>query len=74
MDANIERDETSVIGSLLESEPHLNAFYQWCNLDPFRCVEVTWGDGNRMYIGEAGGLTMNLENRLISKQIFTSSY
>ena len=51
----------SVIGSILETEPRLNALHQWCNLDPLRCVEVTWGDGNRMYTGEAGGSVMDLE-------------
>lgn len=51
----------SVVASLLETEPRLNALHQWCNLDPLRCVEVTWGDGNRMYTGEAGGSVMDLE-------------
>lgn len=51
----------SVVGSLLETEPRLNALHQWCNLDPLRCMEVTWGDGNRMYTGEAGGSVMDLE-------------
>ena len=57
------REGKSVIGSLLESEPRLNALHQWCNLDPLRCVEVTWGDGNRMYTGEAGGSVMDLESQ-----------
>jgi FAD/FMN-containing dehydrogenase len=53
----------SVVGSLLETEPRLNALHQWCNLDPLRCVEVTWGDGNRMFTGEAGGSVMDLEQQ-----------
>lgn len=57
------REGKSVLGSLLESEPRLNALHQWCNLDPLRCVEVTWGDGNRMYTGEAGGSVMDLESQ-----------
>ncbi len=53
----------SVLTSLLETEPRLNALHQWCFLDPLRCVEVTWGDGNRMYTGEAGGSVMDLEKQ-----------
>jgi FAD/FMN-containing dehydrogenase len=53
----------SVIGSILETEPRLNALHQWCNLDPLRCVEVTWGDGNRMFTGEAGGSVMDLHQQ-----------
>lgn len=57
------RAEKSVLTSLLEIEPRLNALHQWCFLDPLRCVEVTWGDGNRMYTGEAGGGVMDLEKQ-----------
>ena len=53
----------SVIGSLLELEPRLNAMHQWSYTDPLRCMEVTWGDGNRMYTGEAGGSVMDLEQQ-----------
>jgi FAD/FMN-containing dehydrogenase len=53
----------SVVASVLETEPRLNSLHQWCNLDPLRCVEVTWGDGNRMYTGEAGGSVMDLEEQ-----------
>src|SRR5450830_205570 len=54
------RATKSVLTSVLETEPRLNSLHQWCFLDPLRCVEVTWGDGNRMYTGEAGGSTMDL--------------
>lgn len=57
------RDNKSVVGSILETEPRLNALHQWCNLDPLRCVEVTWGDGNRMFTGEAGMSPMDLEEQ-----------
>ncbi len=57
------REGKSVVGSLLETEPRLNVLHQWCDLDPLRCVEVTWGDGNRMYTGEAGGSVMDLEKQ-----------
>ena len=54
------RATKSVVGSLLELEPRLNAMHQWAYTDPLRCVEVTWGDGNRMYTGEAGGQVMDV--------------
>jgi FAD/FMN-containing dehydrogenase len=57
------REGKSVVTSVLETEPRLNALHQWCNLDPLRCAEVTWGDGNRMYTGEAGGSAMGLEEQ-----------
>jgi len=57
------RATKSVLASLLETEPRMNSLHQWCLLDPIRCVEVTWGDGNRMYTGEAGGSPMNLEQQ-----------
>ncbi len=55
------RANKSVVGSILEVEPRLNSMHQWNYSDPLRCVEVTWGDGNRMYTGEAGGGAMDLE-------------
>jgi len=57
------RATKSVLTSVLETEPRLNSLHQWCFLDPLRCVEVTWGDGNRMYTGEAGGSTMDLKKQ-----------
>lgn len=44
----------SVLASALELEPRLNALHQWNYTDPLRCTEVVWGDGNRMFTGEAG--------------------
>jgi len=57
------RTTKSVLTSVLETEPRLNSLHQWCFLDPVRCVEVTWGDGNRMYTGEAGLSVMDLEKQ-----------
>jgi len=57
------RATKSVVGSLLEVEPRLNSNHQWAFTEPLRCTEVTWGDGNRMYTGEAGGAPMNLEEQ-----------
>lgn len=49
------RANKSVIASLLEREPVLVPRYQWNLLDPLRCLEVTWGDGQRMTTGETSG-------------------
>lgn len=53
----------SVVASILEMEPRLNALHQWNFIDPLRCTEVVWGDGNRMYTGEAGGSPPNLQQQ-----------
>ncbi len=50
----------SVVASLLDMEPRMNALHQWNFMDPLRCTEVVWGDGNRMYTGEAGGGPLDL--------------
>lgn len=57
------RANKSVIASLLEIEPRLNANHQWGYTEPLRCTEVTWGDGNRMFTGEAGGAPMDLQTQ-----------
>jgi FAD/FMN-containing dehydrogenase len=48
------RANKSVIASLLEREPVIIPRYQWAMLDPLRCLEVVWGDGQKMTTGEAG--------------------
>lgn len=53
----------SVVASVLEIEPRLNCIHQWAYTDPLRCTEVTWGDGNRMFTGEAGLNPMDLESQ-----------
>lgn len=57
------RATKSVLTSVLETEPRLNSLHQWCFLDPIRCLEITWGDGNQMYTGEAGGSVMDLQKQ-----------
>ena len=47
------RANKSVIGALLEREPVTVPKYQWALLDPLRCTEVVWGDGQRITTGEA---------------------
>jgi len=50
----LPRPNKSVIASLLERQPTLVPKYQFAILDPLRCVEVVWGDGNQFRTGEAG--------------------
>jgi FAD/FMN-containing dehydrogenase len=57
------RATKSVLASVLELEPRLNALHQWAYTEPLRCVEVTWGDGNRMFTGEAGNGPRDLESQ-----------
>lgn len=45
----------SVAASLLELEPRLNCIRQWNYVEPLRCLDVVWGDGNRMRTGDAFG-------------------
>lgn len=57
------REGKSVVASVLDMEPRLNALHQWNFIDPLRCTEVVWGDGNRMYTGEAGGGPLDLDKQ-----------
>ena len=57
------RANKSVVGSILEIEPRMNPMHQWAYIDPLRCVEVIWGDGNHMFTGEAAGGPMDLQKQ-----------
>ncbi len=57
------RATKSVAASVLDLEPRLNALHQWNYTEPLRCTEVTWGDGNRMFTGEAGAGPRDLEKQ-----------
>jgi FAD/FMN-containing dehydrogenase len=46
----------SVVTSMLERQPVLIPKYQFGILDPLRCVEVVWGNGDRFLTGDAGNL------------------
>jgi len=59
----LPRANKSIIASLLEREPRLNCRYQWSSLDPLRCTEVVWGDGNRLLTGDAGMDTKPMEEQ-----------
>jgi hypothetical protein len=59
----LPRANKSVITSLLEREPRLNCRLQWASLDPLRCLEIVFGDGNRLWTGDAGMGDLNLEKQ-----------
>ncbi|MDR1571154.1 MAG: FAD-binding oxidoreductase [Clostridiales Family XIII bacterium] len=53
----------SVMTDVLEGEPRLNPMVQWSYYDPLRCMEVTWGEGVRMFTGEAAAGARDLESQ-----------
>jgi FAD/FMN-containing dehydrogenase len=57
------RSGKSVVTSLLEREPRLNCRFQWSSIDPLRCLEIIWGDGNRLWTGDAAMGAMDLEKQ-----------
>jgi FAD/FMN-containing dehydrogenase len=60
----LPRPDKSVITSLLEREPRLNCRLQWSSLDPLRCVEIVWGDGKKLWTGDAGHGDPDLQKQL----------
>ena len=57
------RQNKSVVASLLEREALTSSRYQWSLMEPLRCLEVVWGDGSRMWTGEAGEYVQDLEKQ-----------
>ncbi|HRX08265.1 MAG TPA: FAD-binding oxidoreductase [Candidatus Limiplasma sp.] len=53
----------SVVTSVLEIEPRLNVLHQFNYTEPIRCTEVTYGDGNQIYTGEAGNAPKDLKKQ-----------
>lgn len=53
----------SVLTSVLEIEPRLNCLHQFNYTEPIRCTEVTFGDGNQIFTGEAGNGAKDLEKQ-----------
>jgi hypothetical protein len=45
-------------------EPRLNSVHQFNYTEPLRCTEVTFGDGNQIFTGEAGNGPKNLEAQI----------
>ncbi|GAI30218.1 unnamed protein product, partial [marine sediment metagenome] len=48
----LPRCNKSVVASLIEREPTLIPKYRWLSADPLRCLEIVWGNGDRMMTGE----------------------
>ena len=57
------RSTKSVMTSIMECEPRLNAMHGWSYTEPLRCMEVTWGEGTRMYTGDAANSPMDLKKQ-----------
>ena len=55
------RANKSVLTSVLEVEPRLNCLHQFNYTEPVRCTEVTFGDGNQIFTGEAGNGAKDLQ-------------
>jgi FAD/FMN-containing dehydrogenase len=49
----LPRAGKSVVAGLLERQPTLVPRYQWAILDPLRCLELVWGNGQVFTTGEA---------------------
>jgi len=49
----LPRVNKSVMASLLEREPTTAPRFQWASLDPLRCTEIIWGDGQKLVTGDA---------------------
>lgn len=57
------RANKSVLTSVLEVEPRLNCLHQFNYTEPLRCTEVTFGDGNQIFTGEAGNGPKDLQKQ-----------
>jgi FAD/FMN-containing dehydrogenase len=50
----LPRPNKSVVADLLERQPTIITRFQWSLLDPLRCIEVVFGDGEKIMTGDAG--------------------
>lgn len=57
----LPRANKSVVASLLERQPTIVPRFQWSILDPLRCIEVVFGDGNLLMTGDAGSHAATLQ-------------
>lgn len=57
------RANKSVLTSVLDVEPRLNCLHQFNYTEPVRCTEVTFGDGNQVFTGEAGNGVKDLNKQ-----------
>ncbi len=67
------RANKSVLTSVLEMEPRLNCIHQFNYTEPLRCCEVTWGDGNQLFTGEAGNGPKDLQKQLEAEKFQVQS-
>jgi hypothetical protein len=58
----LPRSNKSVVASLLERQPTLIPRFEWSVIDPLRCIEVIFGDGNKLKTGDAGSHASSLED------------
>ncbi len=63
----VPRANKSVVASLLEREPTTVPRFQWASLDPLRCTEIVWGDGQKLVTGDAANFS-SLEDAWKRKQ------
>ena len=59
----LSRQSKSVVTSLLEREPTLVPKYNHTLLEPLRCLEIVWGNGEILRSGDAGGYYPTLEQQ-----------
>jgi len=59
----LPRQSKSVVTSLLEREPTLVPKYNHTLLEPLRCLEIVWGNGEILRTGDAGGYYPTLEQQ-----------
>jgi hypothetical protein len=66
------RANKSVLTSVLEVEPRLNCLHQFNYTEPLRCTEVTFGDGNQIFTGEAGNGAKDLQKQWEARKMASS--
>ncbi len=59
----LPRKNKSVVASLLERQPTVIPRYQYSLTEPLRNCGVIWGNGIKLYTGEAGNGPYNLEDQ-----------
>lgn len=59
----LPRANKSVVTSLLERQPILVPKYSWTLQEPLKCLEITWGNGETIWTGEAGAGPRSLEKQ-----------
>ncbi|MDD3169181.1 MAG: FAD-binding oxidoreductase [Eubacteriales bacterium] len=59
----LPRKNKSVVASLLERQPTVIPRYQYSLTEPLRNCGVIWGNGQKLYTGDAGNGPYNLEDQ-----------